>query len=200
MANLHFKYGVMGSGKSADLIMNARSCIFKNMQIEVLKPAFDNRFGSDVIKSRLSNELSIEAQTLPTLKNYNIKPETEVVFIDEIQFFSPADIDKLVDIVNTHDVLIICYGLMIDSNGHMFPASQHLQEVGARLTLLESMCQMPNCRHRATNHLRFDSQGHVIHEGEQFVLGDNNKENTTYYKSVCQRHFFTMYHGRDYNS
>ncbi|MBO4480675.1 MAG: hypothetical protein J5742_03585 [Alphaproteobacteria bacterium] len=191
MANLHFKYGVMGSAKSADLIISAHNFRKNGTPIEVLKPSYDNRFGSGVIKSR-AGDLSMDAVALPNLQNYNIQDSTKVVLIDEIQFFTPEDIDKLVDIVNTHDVRIICYGLLVDSNGHMFPASRHLQEVGARLTIMESMCQMPNCMHRATHHLRFDTKGNVIREGEQFALGDSN------YKSVCQRHFFNLYHHRNY--
>ena len=193
MAKLHFKYGVMGSAKSADLIISAHNFRKNGTPIEVLKPAFDNRFGTGVIKSR-AGDLSMEASALPNLQNYNIKDDTKVVLIDEIQFFSPADIDRLFEIVHTHDVLIICYGLMIDSNGHMFPTSKHLQEVGARLTLMESMCQMPGCMHRATNHLRFDANGKVIREGEQFALGSEN------YKSVCMDHFYQMYHNRDKTS
>lgn len=107
--------------------------------------------------------------------------------MDEIQFFSPYDIDKLVRIADDFGVIVMCYGLMVDSNEKLFPASQRLIEVGAKLHHMESSCQIPGCSKLATHHLRFAPDGHVIRAGEQFALGDSN------YKSVCRAHFNEMY-------
>ncbi len=193
MAKLIFKYGVMGSSKSADLITTAYNYRANGTKVEILKPAFDDRFGVGVVKSRAVT-LSMKATALPNLQNYDIKRGTRVVLVDEVQFFSSADIDRLVWLAdNKRNLLIICYGLMIDSNEHMFPASQRLQEVGAKMVLMELTCQMPHCMHRATHHLRFDANNNVIREGEQFALGDNQKEGPTHYKSVCRGHFNKIY-------
>ena len=79
---------------------------------------------------------------------------------------------------------------MVDSNEKIFPASQRLIEVGAKLHRMESTCQIQGCMHLATHHLRFDSDGRVIRDGEQVALGDSN------YKSVCRMHYNQMYHGK----
>lgn len=189
MANLHFHYGVMGSSKSAKLIIEAFNFRIKETNIEIIKPAYDNRFGATQIKSRAGN-LAVDAVALKNLNKFQLKPETQVLFVDEVQFFGPRDIDKLVEFADAQNVIVMCYGLMTDSNEKMFPASRRLIEVGAKLHRLESSCQIPGCMRLATHHLRFTPDGHVIHNGEQFALGDSN------YKSVCRQHFNKIYHDR----
>ena len=56
MANLHFHYGVMSSSKSAALIINAYNFRKNGNNVEVIKPAFDNRFASEKIISRIGLE------------------------------------------------------------------------------------------------------------------------------------------------
>ncbi len=187
MANLHFHYGTMGSSKSAQLLINAHNQANNGNQTEILKPKIDNRFGQDTVDSRIG--LSAPAHVMTSLVEYTPAPNTKMVLIDEIQFFSPADIDRLVQIADSKPIIIMCYGLMVDSNEAIFPASRRLVEVGAKLHRMESTCQIAGCMHLATHHLRFDSDGHVIRAGEQIAVGDSN------YKSVCRQHFNQMYHG-----
>jgi thymidine kinase len=186
MANLHFHYGVMSSSKSAALIINAHNFTQNQNPTEVIKPSFDNRFASDKIVSRIG--LNWDANAMPNLQNYTPKPDTKLILVDEVQFFSPADIDKLVKIADEQNKIVMCYGLMVDSNEKIFPASQRLIEVGAKLHRMESSCQINGCMKLATHHLRFDSAGRVIRAGDQFALGDSN------YKSVCRQHFNQIYH------
>ena len=125
---------------------------------------------------------------MPNLQNYTPRPDTKLILVDEVQFFSPSDIDKLVKIADEQNKIVMCYGLMVDSNERMFTASQRLIEVGAKLHRMESPCQINGCMKLATHHLRFDADGKVIRAGDQFALGDSN------YKSVCRHHFNQMYH------
>jgi thymidine kinase len=186
MANLHFHYGVMSSSKSAALIINAHNFTHNQNQTEVIKPSFDSRFSNEKIVSRIG--LSWEANAIPSLKDYAPKPETKLILVDEVQFFSPTDIDRLVKIADEQNKIVMCYGLMVDSNEKMFPASQRLIEVGAKLHRMESCCQINGCMRLATHHLRFDQNNKVIRAGDQFALGDSN------YKSVCRQHFNQIYH------
>jgi len=186
MANLHFHYGVMSSSKSAALIINAYNFNRNGNLTEVIKPAYDNRFGEQKIVSRIG--LECNATALKDLSHYTPKANTDVILVDEVQFFSPADIDKLVHIADQQNKGVMCYGLMVDSNEQIFPASRRLIEVGAKLHRMDSNCQINGCMKLATHHLRFDSNGNVIHAGEQFALGDSN------YKSVCRAHYNMLYH------
>lgn len=188
MANLHFHYGVMSSSKSASLIITAYNFTKNGTKTEVIKPSFDTRFGTEKIKSRIG--LSWDAQTMQNLQTYTPSADTRVVLVDEVQFFSPSDIDKLVQIADTHGKIVMCYGLMTDSNEKIFPASQRLIEVGAKLHHMESNCQINGCMKMATHHLRFAPDGTVIRAGDQFALGDSN------YKSVCRYHYNELYHAK----
>ncbi len=187
MANLHFHYGTMGSSKSAQLLINAHNQQNNGNKTEIIKPKTDNRFSADRVNSRIG--ISAPAAVMQALVDYNPAPDTKMVLIDEIQFFSPADVDRLVHIADSRPIIIMCYGLMVDSNEQIFPASRRLIEVGAKLHRMESTCQIVGCMHLATHHLRFDEQGRVIRAGAQIAVGDSN------YKSVCRQHFNQMYHG-----
>ena len=189
MANLHFHYGTMGCSKSAQLIINAYNQNKNGNKTEIIKPKVDNRFSSDAVNSRIG--ISAPAMVMESLANWRPMPDTKMVLIDEIQFFSPSDIDHLVHIADNSPVIIMCYGLMIDSNECIFPASRRLIEVGAKLHRMESTCQIPGCMRLATHHLRFDNTGNVVRAGAQIAVGDGM------YKSVCRRHFNTLYHGKD---
>lgn len=188
MANLHFHYGVMSSSKSAALIIAAYNFTKNGNKTEVIKPSFDTRFGNEKIVSRIG--LSWDATTMPNLQTYTPSNDTNVVLVDEVQFFSPSDIDKLVQIADSQNKIVMCYGLMTDSNEKIFPASQRLIEVGAKLHRMESNCQINGCMKMATHHLRFAPDGTVIRAGDQFALGDSN------YKSVCRHHYNELYHNK----
>lgn len=186
MANLHFHYGVMSSSKSAALIINAYNLRRNGNIVEVLKPAYDERFGKQKIVSRIG--LECDATALANLQNYKPDPKTQILLVDEVQFFDEKDIDKLVHFADQQNKLVMCYGLMVDSNESIFPASRRLIEVGAKLHRMDSNCQIQGCMKLATHHLRFDSNGRVIRYGDQFALGDSN------YKSVCRMHYNELCH------
>lgn len=187
MANLHFHYGVMSSSKSAALIINAYNFTKNGNKVEVIKPAFDTRFSNQQIVSRLG--VVWDAVAMPDLSAYKPASNTKVILVDEVQFFSEADIDSLVRIADQENKIVMCYGLMVDSNEQIFPAARRLIEVGAKLHRMESNCQMSGCMKMATHHLRFDASGNVIRAGDQFALGDSN------YKSVCRQHYNELYKG-----
>ncbi len=190
MANLHFHYGTMGSSKSAELIITAYNFKRNGTSVAMVKPRCDNRFGDTKITSRIG--ISMDAISLKNLDEYRPAPGTSILLVDEVQFFAPSDIDHMVDIADNHGVIVMTYGLMVDSNEKIFPAARRLIEVGAKLHRMESNCQIPGCLCLATHHLRFDATGHVIRDGDQFAMGDTN------YKSVCRRHFYEIYHGRSH--
>ena len=181
MANLHFHYGVMSCSNSAALIINAYNFRRNGTTVEVIKPSCDSRFGTQKIVSRIG--LECDANAMPSLATYSPAPATNVILVDEVQFFSESDIDKLVHIADQQNKIVMCYGLMVDSNEKIFPAARRLIEVGAKLHRMDSTCQINGCMKLATHHLRFDGSGHVIRAGDQFALGDSN------YKSVCRAHY-----------
>ena len=189
MASLHFHYGTMGSSKSAQLIINAYNQNKNGNKTEIIKPKIDNRFSENMVNSRIG--ISAPATVLDNLNTYAPAPGTKMILVDEVQFFRPSDIDKLVRIADNAPIIVMCYGLMVDSNECIFPAARRLIEVGAKLHHIESTCQIPGCMRLATHHLRFDANDDVIRAGEQIAVGDSN------YKSVCRMHFNMLYHDNE---
>jgi len=185
MANLHFKYGTMSASKSADLIIQAYNLRQNGINVECLKPTFDNRFSSTTIKSRIGIETP--ALSLNSLQFYKPQYNTKVIMVDEVQFFTPNDIDILVNIVDNQGKIVMCYGLLVDYNGNMFPTSKRLIESGAKLHQIKTNCQIKGCTNLADHHLLFTSDGQVVRGGTGVQLGD------ILYKSVCRQHFNKIY-------
>lgn len=184
MANLHFFYGVMASGKSANLIQQQYEFNQKNADVWVIKPAID-RTTEPKVTSRIG--LECPATVMKEIKWQDIIQMREfyskVIMVDEVQFFKPKDIDSLVKLADTYNRLIFCYGLMVDVNEKLFPASKHLVEVGAKLHELRTTCQMVGCMNTANHHLRYHPSGYVIRSGDSVVVDDGK----VIYKSVCRQ-------------
>nr|MBQ0091589.1 thymidine kinase [Candidatus Enterousia merdequi] len=188
MAKIHFYHGVMASSKSASLCINAYNLNRTGNKYEVLKPATDNRDSQNEIVSRIG--LRTPALALPNLDNYTPKRGTQFILIDEVQFFTPKDIDKLFQIADNSKITIFCYGLVVDSNGDMFPAAQRLFAMNAEKHEIETVCEMPGCVNSASHHLRFDGNGDVVRGGTQVSVGADQ------YKSVCREHFNSIYYNQ----
>ena len=71
---------------------------------------------------------------------------------------------------------------MTDVNEHLFPASKHLIEVGAKLHELPCSCQMKGCMNLANHHVRYHKSGDIIKNGKSVVVDDGQ----VVYKSLCQ--------------
>lgn len=181
MSKLHFIYGVMAASKSAQLCMQAYQYRQTGCKYEVIKPLTDNRDSTDYVVSRVG--LKEPCTALRDLKNFKPKPDTQFLLIDEVQFFSPSDIDKLVEIADSGKITILCYGLKTDSNEHLFPAAQRLEEVGATSEEIKTVCQYPGCPNRATHNARFDETGKIVINGPQIAVGASQ------YQSLCRKHY-----------
>lgn len=183
MANLHFFYGTMGAAKSTKLIQDRYNFIQKNMNVLVIKPTVD-RDNEEKVKARIGLECPAEIhEHIDWIDVLQRNVIYDVIMVDEVQFYKPKDIDNLVKLADTYNKLVFCYGLKVDVNENLFPASAHLIAVGAKLHELTCSCQNPNCQRLATHHLRFNKDGKVIRNGESVVV-DNG---SVIYKSVCRQ-------------
>lgn len=189
MAKLHFYYGVMSSSKSAMLGINAFNFTRTGNKWQAIKPKTDNRDSQTQIVSRIGIKTAVTS--LENLDNWTPEADLHFLLVDEVQFFSPRDIDKLVKIANSTPITIFCYGLKVDSNGDLFPASARLVSMADELHCMETVCEMPGCVEMASHHLRFNPRGEVVRKGPQVEVGANQ------YKSVCRKHFIQLYYGID---
>jgi len=173
MAKLYFKYGAMGSSKTAQALITKFNYEERGMKVWLVKPSTDSRDGKNTVMSRIG--LSAEAQALlPTddvLEEFKKRGPTDVIIADECQFFTEEQIDRFRYIVDFLDIPVLCFGLRTDFRTHLFPGSRRLFEIADSITEIKTICK---CGSKATVNARIDSAGNVITEGEQVFLGGND--------------------------
>lgn len=173
MAKMYFKYGTMGSAKTAQALITKYNYEENDMSVWLIKPSADTRDGAVIIRSRVG--LQAEAQVIPPTGNvYDLflaHGKTDVIIADECQFFTVEQIDQLREIVDREDVPVLCFGLRTDFLSRLFDGSRRLFEVADTISELKAIC---DCGAKATTNARIDPEGYVVTQGAQVFLGGND--------------------------
>lgn len=181
MAKLYFKYGAMGSSKSAQALITKFNYEELGMSVWLIKPSTDTRDGADIIKSRIG--LECHAQIITPQQNiaeeYRVVGKHDVIIADEAQFFTPEQIEQLRALVDEENLPVLCFGLRTDFLTHFFPGAQRLMELADSLTEIKTVCA---CGRKATVNARIDAAGHIITQGDQVFLGGNDS-----YVAMCHK-------------
>ena len=181
MAKLYFKYGAMGSSKSAQALITKFNYEEKGMKVWLIKPSTDTRDGADIIRSRIGLEAHARIM-LPDdniIEKYHEAGKHDVIIADEAQFLTPAQIDQLRELVDTENLPVLCFGLRTDFLTHFFPGAQRLMELADSLTEIKTVC---SCGRKATVNARIDETGRIVTEGSQVMLGGNDS-----YVAMCHK-------------
>ena len=181
MAKLYFKYGAMGSSKSAQALITQFNYEELGMSVWLIKPSTDTRDGADIIKSRigLMRHAQIITPDQDVIKEYEQAGEFDVIIADEAQFMTPEQIDQLRWIVDNKNVPVLCFGLRTDFLTHFFPGARRLMELADSITEIKTVCE---CGHKATVNARIDGNGKIVTEGSQILLGGNDS-----YVAMCHK-------------
>ena len=178
MSKLHFRYGVMGSSKTAHALMLHYNFKERNRSSLLVKPAIDDRDGSDIIKSRCGLEskcLLFDKLSVKKAQGY------EIVIVDEAQFLKLEDVKLLISLVDDYDVTVICYGLRTDFKGELFEGSKWLLAWADNIDEVKTICK---CGNKATRNARLGKGNRVVKDGNQVEIGGNSK-----YLTMCRRCF-----------
>ncbi len=179
MAKLYFKYGAMGSSKTANALITKFNYEERGMRVWLIKPSIDDRDGVAAVKSRigLSAEAFVVTPDKELYTEFQALQGYDVIIADECQFFTPAQIDGLRRIVDELDVPVLCYGLRTDFLTHLFDGSRRLFEVADSITEIKTIC---TCGKKAIVNARIDGNGKVVTEGGQILIGGNDS-----YVAMC---------------
>lgn len=172
----------MGCSKTAQALITKFNYEERNMKVVLLKPAIDNRDGTDVVKSRigLSETAVAVGESEDLYKMYNTRfSDCDVVIVDECQFLTPEQVDQLSQIVMDKDVPVLCFGLSTDFTTHLFPGSKRLFEIAESISEIKSVC---TCGAKATVNARLDENGRVVTSGSQVCIGGNDR-----YVAMCRK-------------
>mgnify|MGYP000847091690 FL=1 len=178
MAKLIFRYGAMGSSKTANALMVRYNYYERDKKVMLLKPRCEDRDGAKVIKSRIGLEEPCEFAE-DFLENYSGELY-DCIIVDEVQFLATEIIDRLSDLVDEHNITVICYSLRTDFQRHLFPGAQRLMELADDIEQIRTICW---CGKRAHFNARL-LNGEMVTEGEQVQLGGNES-----YISLCRKHY-----------
>ena len=182
MAKLYFKYGAMGSSKTAQALITKYNYEENGMSVWLIKPSADTRDGANIIRSRIGLEATCEVITPDTdvhARYLGRKIRScHVIIVDECQFMTPKQIEQLRSIVDEHNIPVICFGLRTDFLTKLFPGSMRLMELADCIEEIKTMC---DCGCKATVNARI-SGGYIVTEGAQVVLGGNDS-----YIAMCHR-------------
>ena len=183
MAKLYFKYGAMGSSKTAQALITKYNYEENGLKVWLMKPSADDRDGADILRSRIGLESRVEVVT-PEVDLYDLYQAAQqgnchVIITDECQFFTPAQIDQLRAIVDDHNIPVMCFGLRTDFLCNLFPGSKRLMEVADTIQEIKTIC---DCGAKATVNARIDGNGHIVTQGAQVLLGGNDS-----YIAMCHK-------------
>lgn len=205
MAKLYFRYGAMGSSKTANALMVRYNYLEKGQPVLLLKPRTDNRDGAQILRSRIGLEAEgvfVDDFIGYIRKNWEKSGESPVymhydhpesidwktfdwhnyaaIIVDEAQFLTPEEVDTLSDIVDVFSIPVLCYGLRTDFQSNFFPGSRRLMEIADRIEEVPTVCW---CGHRAEYNARI-CDGKIVRTGAQVMVGGNES-----YTSLCRKHF-----------
>lgn len=180
-AKIYFYYGAMRSSKTAQILMRAHNYKEANIQVLLAKPSEDIR-NDNMMWSRVGmQEPCITVEELFELDDSEVK-KNKIIIIDEAQFLSKEQVDKLVYYADYLSVIIMCYGLKNDSVGELFEGSKRLLEVADESHQLESTCW---CGKPAL----FDA---YVKDGKMLgnPAGNGTAEDDSCFYPLCRKHFF----------
>lgn len=183
MAKLYFRYGVMGSSKTANALMVRYNYEERGQDALLVKPAVDQRDGARFVASRAGlSHPCIYFSDLMGMTPRQLKPYACII-VDEAQFLTRDEVRYLTDLVDDWNIPVICYGLRSDFSLKGFPGSTRLLELAHTIEEMKTIC---TCGRKATCNCR-KVNGRFVFEGEQVAI---DLENDVQYVSMCPQCYF----------
>lgn len=183
---LYFRYGTMGSAKTALLLTTAYNFEERGMSYVCLKPIIDTRESANVIKSRIGIERECswiyhDTDLYQMARELFAKRGSVIdwILVDEAQFLTALQVDELSRIVDDFGSNVICYGLRTDFKSQLFEGSRRLFEIADTIDEVKSTC---TCGRKTIINARIDQQGDFVEEGEQVEIGGDER-----YIAVCRK-------------
>jgi len=172
--------GSMFSGKSEELIRRVKRAEIARQKVQVFKPALDNRFGKDQVSSHSGAHMNALAVQSAADVMQVINAETDVVAIDEVQFFDWA----IADVANAladRGKRVILAGLDLDFRGEPFGPMPLLMAQAEELEKLHAICMV--CGAPATRTQRLIDGRPASYEDPIILVGASEA-----YQARCRKH------------
>lgn len=175
--------GPMYSGKSSELIKIANRYKIINKNILAVNHTLNNRYNTNNISTHDNNILQdcikIDKLTLLEKDYYSQYKKADIIFIEELQFFTDA-YDFVINAADKHNKIIIAAGLNGDFKRNPFDSIVKLIPHADKITKLSALC-------------KYCSDGTFAHFSK--LIDNNNSENQILvgglekYEAVCRKHY-----------
>ena len=163
----------MFSGKTEELIRRLKRAAYGKQQVQVFKPKIDNRY--DAVQVVSHSQLRLTSIPVERAEEvfHHLKPDTQVVGIDEVQFFG-SEVVAVCESLASRGLRVVCAGLDQDYQGKPFEPMPQLMAVAEFVTKELAICVV--CGNPANRSQRITSMG------ERVMVGDS-----TAYEARCRK-------------
>ena len=184
MAQLYFRYGAMGCGKTMQLLQVAFNYEERGLKVCVIKPATDTKNGTKLL-TRIGPErdtnFTVDRRTNVFNRIKKDYADVDCVLVDESQFLTPKQVDQLMDVVIFLNIPVICYGLRMNAlmNDEGFEGATRLLQIAHKIEEIKTIC---DCGRKATLNTRW-LDGKLITSGPAVLIDGTSKIE---YKALCE--------------
>ena len=185
MAQLYFRYGAMGCGKTMQLLQVAFNYEERGQKVCVIKPRTDTKNGTKLL-TRIGPERETQFTFTKRDNIYNKIAKdyknVDCILVDESQFLTPKQVDQLMDIVVNFNIPVMCYGLRLNfrQEDSGFEGATRLLQIAHKIEEIKTIC---DCGHKATLNCRF-LNGKLVTEGPDILIDDGKTD--IQYRALCQ--------------
>jgi thymidine kinase len=154
--------GSMFSGKTEELIRRLKRAVYGKQAVQVFKPRLDSRYDEMQVVSH--SRLKVVSTPVERAEEifHHLRPETQVVGIDEVQFFGP-EVVAVCEVLAARGLRVVTAGLDQDYQGRPFEPMPQLMAVAEYVTKELAICVV--CGNPANRSQR------LVSRGERVVVG-----------------------------
>jgi thymidine kinase len=172
--------GSMFSGKSEELIRRVKRATYAKQEVRVFKPVIDNRYSEDAVVSH--NGTSMTSYAISSAADIwdHISESTDVIAVDEVQFFDRAIIDVLSALADK-GYRVIAAGLDMDFRGEPFGVVPDIMAIAESVTKLQAVCSV--CGSPASRTQRLIDGKPASYDDPVILVGASES-----YEARCRHH------------
>jgi thymidine kinase len=158
--------GSMYAGKTEELIRRARRALYAKKQVQVFKPSIDKRYDEEMVVTHMgARHEAVPVSTVSELRQ-SVRPDTQVVCIEEAQFFDPTLVDVCVEWADA-GLEVVVAGLDQDFRREPFGPMAALLAIADEVVKLRAICM--KCG-RPASHTYRSIDGRPAHRDDPIVL------------------------------
>ncbi|MEC3772291.1 thymidine kinase [Bacillus velezensis] len=172
--------GSMFSGKSEELIRRVKRATYAKQEVKVFKPAIDNRYSEEAVVSHNGTSMTSHVISFSAEIWDHISESTDVIAVDEVQFFGESIIGDLSSLADK-GYRVIAAGLDMDFRGEPFGVVPNLMAVAESVTKLQAVCSV--CGSPASRTQRLIDGKPASYDDPVILVGASES-----YEARCRHH------------